>query len=292
MSVNHYENFPVASILLPAKLRPAVKNLYAFARTADDIADEGNAKTDYRQELLTNWQIAINCIFTNKPLPKALSESDKAIFDRLQTTINQYSLPQQPFLDLLSAFEQDLYINSYTNQDDLLDYCNRSANPVGILMLHLFDAVNDLNIQQSNAICTGLQLANFWQDISIDNVKQRCYIPINDLTKYGFDLSNINDLCQAKPTEISVKWQALIKEQIDFASHLLITGSPLAWRLPGRIGWELRLVINGGLRILEKLTKSGYNPFAKRPMLTLYDRYLLCWRAIHKPSTHYFEHKL
>lgn len=292
MSVDHYENFPVASILLPAKLQPAVKNLYAFARTADDIADEGNAKTEIRQARLTNWQTAIKCLYAKQALPADLSASDQQIFSRLNTTIEQYSLPSQPFLDLLLAFEQDLYQQSYNSRAELLEYCSRSANPVGLLMLHLFNAINDLNVQQSNAICTGLQLANFWQDIAIDFDKQRCYIPHTEFAKHGADPKELAQLCQARPEEISLKWQALIKDQVHWAGSLLIEGSPLAWRLPGRIGWELRLVVNGGLRILEKLAMDGYNPFAKRPMLDLYDRYLLCWRALRKPSLHHFENRL
>lgn len=292
MSVNHYENFPVASLLLPARIRPAVKNLYAFARTADDIADEGDADMQTRANHLANWRQTINNIYDNLPLSPALSNNEQAIFSRLKDTIKQYNLPKQAFLDLLSAFVQDLHIKEYATRDELLDYCKRSANPVGLLMLYLFNAVNQKNIEQSNAICTGLQLANFWQDITIDHTKERCYIPNADLIRYDLDKDQLATLCQTKPVTLTSDWQALIKEQLDFTKQLLITGSPLAWQLSGRIGWELRLVVNGGLRILEKLATAGFNPFYKRPMLDNYDRYLLLWRTLRKPNLQHYDFKL
>lgn len=284
MSVDHYENFPVASFLLPAKLRPAVKNIYAFARTADDIADEGSATFAERSKQLQSWQKAIYALFIEQDYQSYLNNDEIKIFTRLEQTIHEYKLPIEPFIDLLSAFEQDLSVKTYNNRADLLHYCQRSANPVGLLMLHLYQAATTENIEQSNAICTGLQLVNFCQDISIDFAKQRCYIPLEDLAQYNLDLYQLKQVCNTAPQQLSKPWQALIKDQAIYAKQLLLQGAPLAWRLSGRIAWELRLVIHGGLRVLEKLAQQQYNPFAIRPMIAKQDRYLLCWRAIRKPS--------
>lgn len=284
MSIDHYENFPVASILLPARLRPAVRSLYAFARGADDIADEGDATTPERQNQLQTWRNIIKDINSIHKFNDAIDANTINMFVQLRQTINQYQLPLQPFLDLLSAFEQDLYTQHYDNTDLLLDYCTRSANPVGILMLHLFDAATPLNIEHSNAICTGLQLANFCQDIAIDYTKGRCYIPLSDMQQYGTNIQQLADLYAAQPEQLPGKWQALIKHQCERAQRHLQYGSSLAWRIPGRMGIELRLVVHGGLRILEMIADRQYNPFTKRPMLGFYNRLLLCLRAVHKPK--------
>jgi squalene synthase HpnC len=283
MAIDHYENFPVASLLLPARLRPAVQTLYAFARGADDLADEGDADTATRREVLERWRLAVQDLGAHQTVRVALSAEDSVIFERLRLTIAKHQLPIQPLLDLLSAFIQDLDVTHYPDETALKDYCRRSANPVGRLMLHLFGATSPQDIEQSDAICTGLQRVNFCQDVAIDQAKGRCYIPLECLARHHVTLPALADLCQNPPAQAPAPWQAVLREQARQAQHALLAGSPLAWRLPGRIGWELRLVVLGGLRILEKLAAGGYNPYANRPIVGRQDSFLLCWRAFGRP---------
>lgn len=283
MAVDHYENFPVASVLLPARLRPAVRTLYAFARGADDLADEGDADTSTRQAALESWRSAIQDLGAHRAVLTPLSPQDRILFEQLGQTIADHQLPIQPFLDLLSAFLQDLSVSSYDDERALMDYCRRSADPVGRLMLHLFGATSALDLIESDAICTGLQRVNFCQDVALDQAKGRCYIPLDCLARHDVTLSSLADLCQTRPRQAPAAWQAVLQEQIEQARRLLLAGSPLAWRLRGRFGWELRLVVHGGLRILEMLEAGGYNPYANRPILTRSDGFLLCWRAFCRP---------
>ncbi|WP_322999527.1 squalene synthase HpnC [Castellaniella sp.] len=283
MAVDHYENFPVASILLPARLRPAVRNLYAFARGADDLADEGDAEPAARQAALESWRSAIRDLGAHRAIRTPLSTPDRILFERLGQTITEHQLPIQPFLDLLSAFLQDLTVTTYADERALMDYCRRSANPVGRLMLHLFGATTAQDLEQSDAICTGLQRVNFCQDVAVDQTKGRCYIPLDCLARHEVTLPALADLCRSRPSQAPAAWRAVAQEQIEQARRLLMAGSPLAWRLPGRFGWELRLVVHGGLRILEKLESGGDNPYANRPILTRRDGFLLCWRAFCRP---------
>ncbi|WP_416233270.1 squalene synthase HpnC [Castellaniella sp.] len=283
MSIDHYENFPVASVLLPARFRPAVRSLYAFARGADDLADEGDADRDTRLAALQAWRSAIQDLGSHKAVRTPLSAADQAMFQRLGETIHEHALPIQPFLDLLSAFIQDLDVPHYHDELALMDYCSRSANPVGRLMLHLFGATSAQDLAESDAICSGLQRVNFCQDVAIDQAKGRCYIPLDCLARHELTLSGLDDLCNSRPAQVPAPWQAALQDQIQVARHLLLSGSPLAWRLPGRFGLELRLVVHGGLRILEKLAQGQYNPYANRPILTPRDSFLLCWRAFCRP---------
>ncbi|MFA5664009.1 squalene synthase HpnC [Castellaniella sp.] len=283
MGIDHYENFPVASILLPAHLRPAVRRLYAFARGADDLADEGDAAPAERMQALDRWRAALHALCTRQPLPASLSPDEHTLFAQLNETIHAHQLPIQPLFDLLSAFRQDVRQASYPDDAALVDYCRRSANPVGRLMLHLYGALDPLDVQQSDAICSGLQRANFCQDVALDHAKGRCYIPEDCLRRHGATLDELAALCQAPPARVPAHWQAVLHEQCGQARLALLAGSPLAWRLPGRIGLELRLVVHGGLRILDRLAAGGYNPFASRPILTRRDMILLCWRAFCQP---------
>ncbi|WP_066456345.1 squalene synthase HpnC [Castellaniella caeni] len=280
MAVDHYENFPVASIVLPARLRPAVRALYAFARGADDLADEGDAPPAQRRAVLQAWRAALQDIGCQRDVPATLAPGHQLVFTRLARIIAAHHLPIQPLLDLLSAFIQDLDTPYYPDEAALMDYCQRSANPVGRLMLHLFGATGAQDLAQSDAICSGLQRVNFCQDVAIDQAKGRCYIPLDCLARHEQTLQSLGDLCAQAPQTVPAAWQAILREQAGQARHLLLTGSPLAWRLPGRIGFELRLVVHGGLRILDKLAAGGYNPYANRPILGPRDRFLLCWRAI------------
>ncbi len=283
MAVDHYENFPVASLLLPARLRPAVRDLYAFARGADDIADEGDAPAQERRERLDAWRGAVRDLGAGRPIQAPLSIDDRAIFARLGDTLVRHRLPVQPLLDLLSAFTQDLDVLHYADEPALLDYCRRSANPVGRLMLHLFGHTDTVDLAQSDAICTGLQRVNFCQDVALDHTKGRCYIPLDCLERHGLDPGSLDALCADPSAPPPDAWRDAVREQAGQARRALLAGAPLAWRLPGRAGLELRLVVHGGLRILEKLAAGGYDPWHNRPILGRADAFLLCWRAFCTP---------
>ena len=267
MAVDHYENFPVASILLPARLRPAVEIIYAFARSADDLADEGDASAEERLAALAAYEDGLDQI-------AAARTPDTALFRALATVIADYQLPLQPFRDLLSAFKQDVVTTRYADFNLLLNYCRRSANPVGTLMLHLYGAANAENLRDSDAVCSALQLINFWQDVAIDIRKARVYLPLEDMQEFQVGEDHIAD------QRIDQAWRNLMQFEISRARSMLISGAPLALRLPGRIGWELRLVVQGGLRILECIEAADYDVFRHRPKLGKSDWVRLIWRAL------------
>lgn len=271
MSVDHYENFPVASILLPARLRSAVEVIYAYARSADDLADEGDASTEERLAALSAYESELDRI-------AAAETPDTALFQALARVIAQYHLPLQPLRDLLSAFKQDVVTTRYADFDSLLDYCRRSANPVGTLMLHLYGAANADNLRDSDAICSALQLINFWQDVAVDWQKTRIYLPLDDMHAYQVGQEQI------AVQHIDDAWRKLMQFETSRARNMLLSGAPLALRLSGRIGWELRLVVQGGLRILECLEAADYDMFRHRPKLGKTDWLRLIWRAIHMKS--------
>jgi len=275
MSANHYENFPVASFLLPKHLRQAVLNIYRFARSADDIADEGEASDAERLQDLQAYREALHaCVIPPGEQTVAFSPSLDAIFMPLGQTIVDHQLPLQPFEDLLSAFEQDIVQKRYINQAALNHYCERSANPVGRLMLHLYGAVTLDTLAQSDAICTALQRLNFLQDVAIDWQKRRIYVPQQELNRFGVTEESIAN------GQTGTAWKALMQEQVTSCRALLHFGLPLGRRLPGRIGLELRLIVQGGLRILEKLEHVEFDVFRHRPTLGAYDWALMLTRAL------------
>ena len=267
MPVDHYENFPVASVLLPKRLVPAVEAIYAFARSADDLADEGDALPHERLSALQAYEVALASIERGE-------KQQDPLFARLADVIAQYHLPLQPFYDLLSAFKQDVGTKNYANFDLLLDYCRRSANPVGLLMLQLYGAATPANVVESDAICSALQLINFLQDVAIDREKQRTYMPLDDLARFGVSEAQL-DRADTGPA-----FRALMFFEVSRARALMHRGAPLAKRLPGRIGWELRLVVQGGLRILEAIERVDYDVFRRRPKLKARDWCAIMWRAL------------
>lgn len=279
MSIDHYENFPVASILLPAHLRPAVQNIYRFARTADDIADEGNAPPSERLRQLHEYEVALHDIHSSR-LSSHYSEPIRRVFEPLALTIRQHRLPLKPFHDLLSAFKQDVHKARYDTDTELFDYCRRSANPVGHLMLHLYNASQPSNIEHADAICTGLQLTNFWQDVAIDWKKDRVYIPQEKLRAHDLndDFIQVNT-DRRSPLPDDNRWRQLMQAQVQQARELLEHGLPLSRTLPGRIGYELKLVVFGGLRILQRLDELNYDIFFQRPTLRKRDWIRLVARA-------------
>jgi squalene synthase HpnC len=271
MAVDHYENFPVASILLPRRLVPAVEAIYAFARGADDVADEGDATPAERLARLSAYEAQLDRIAAG------LAPDDPLLapmFVRLAAVLRDFALPLQPLRDLLSAFRQDVVTPRYRDYAALLDYCRRSANPVGRLMLALYGAAGAGNLAQSDAICTALQLINFWQDVAIDTGKGRIYLPQDDLARFGVPEA---DVLAARATPA---WRALMRFQVERARALMQEGAPLAKRLPGRIGWELRMIVQGGLRILEAIEAADYDVFRHRPQLKARDWAAVVRRAI------------
>lgn len=284
MSIDHYENFPVASILLPARLRPAVQNIYRFARCADDIADEGDARPDERLHQLQVYRNALHEISTTG-LKDNHDDAIRRVFSPLETTVHQHALPMQPFIDLLSAFEQDVTKTRYDDDEQLLDYCRRSANPVGRLMLQLYNASDARNLAWSDAICTGLQLTNFWQDVAVDWKKDRVYIPRDKLQAHGVSEDYIAmHTDRGSPLPFDASWNSLMQTQVQQARERLQYGLPLCSVLRGRIGFELRLVVLGGLRILERLDELHYDIFYRRPELDKRDWARLLVRGVLKRS--------
>ncbi len=267
MSAGHYENFPVASLLLPARLREPVGVIYRFARTADDFADEGDAPAPERLASLEAYRAELDRIAGNKP-PETLLFSDVA------RIVRDHALPLAPFYDLLSAFSQDVVKPRYADYEELLDYCRRSANPVGRLMLHLFGVADPVNIARSDAICTALQLINFWQDVAIDWQKDRVYLPLDELAHFGVTEAQI------AAGHSDAAWRDLITFQVDRTRSLMGAGAPLGRTLTGRFGMEIRITIQGGLAILDKLESANCDMFRHRPVLKWHDWPFLFLRAL------------
>ena len=272
MTNAHYENFPVASPLLAPELRAPVRVIYAFARSADDLADEGDASASERIAALNAYERELDHIDAGRP-------NNGDLFQQLALTIKEHHLNTQLLRDLLSAFRQDVVQTRYASFDELLDYCSRSANPVGRIMLALSDQYSPDMLEQSDAICTALQLINFWQDVAIDSEKSRIYIPQEDLANFNVSEQSIAE------GKADHRWRALMQFQVARARSLMLKGAPLASQVGGRLGWELRFIVHGGLRILEKIEAVNYDVFQRRPTLKKYDWLLLGWRAVRYRST-------
>lgn len=270
VSVEHYENFPVASWLCPPALRAPIAAIYHFARTGDDIADEGEASLEERRSTLHAYRCELAQIGRGDP---ATDPRWIHIFEPLATNIRRFALPVELLDDLLQAFERDIPSPYYATRSALLDYCRQSANPVGRLLLHLHGIDSGESLKWSDYICSALQLINFWQDLSIDHPRGRCYLPVDDATKHGVSLT-------PPPMKDTKATQALIGGLCEWSKKLMFEGSPLVHRLPGRAGWELRLVVQGGLRILEKIEASNHRCFANRPVISARDFAPLLWRGL------------
>lgn len=271
VSIEHYENFPVASWLCPPPLRPAIAAIYHFARTADDIADEGEADAAERLADLRAYRSDLHAIAVGQaPSPRWAGR----VFSPLATVLRRHQLPLPLLEDLLDAFEQDLVKTRYAERSELLDYCSRSANPVGRLLLHLYGITDPQALRRSDAICSSLQLINFWQDMSRDGPRGRAYAPARDLAPRNLSAEDLL-ACRDSPAA-----RALIAELCAWAEALMREGAPLVHQIPGRAGWELRLVVQGGLRILEKIKAMEYATLLRRPRITALDLPLLAWRAL------------
>ncbi len=297
--VGHYENFPVASLLCPARLRPAVMAIYHFARTADDIADEGPADAPARLAELARYREALNVcamkvggaepfhsasattieVPAASPLP-ALASQWPGVFGPLAAALREHQLPLQLLHDLISAFEQDVRYTEnaqrYASINELIEYTRLSAQPVGRLLLHLYDVSDQASLKQSDQICSALQLINFWQDISVDLARQRCYLPADVLVRHGAQVADF--LPDAPLSDHAAR--AVMGELCAHARGLMMQGAPLATRVPGRAGWELRLVVQGGLRILDAIATIDHRSWLTRPRLQRSDLPRLIWRAL------------
>ncbi|CAN5450269.1 squalene synthase HpnC [soil metagenome] len=258
MPVDHYENFPVASWLLPARLRPAVEAIYRFARKADDIADEGDARAPERLSALAALDADLESIAVGRtPVDHEVAA--------LVPFIDEHDLPLQLFHDLLSAFSQDVVTTRYADFAGIRDYSRRSADPVGRLMLHLYDAVDARHLDWSDSICSGLQFANFWQDVGVDWRKDRVYLPQDTLAAHGSSDADIAAAVDGAGPSTGLR--AAIRAEVARARSMLLHGAPLARALPGRIGLELRFVVGGGLRVCDRIDAVDADVFAKRPKL-------------------------
>jgi squalene synthase HpnC len=272
--VEHYENFPVASWLCPPRLRAPIAALYHYARTADDIADEGDAPAAERLAALAAYREDLRAIARQQ----AHSGRWPQVFNPLARMLQQFRLPLPLLEDLLDAFAQDVRKTrdqaSYADPAELLDYCRRSANPVGRLLLHLYGVTGEAALRESDAICSALQLINFWQDLSRDIPRGRHYLSDADCAAHGVTRA---DLATLRPTPAIL---ALVESQVRAARDLMEQGAPLVHRIPGRAGWELRLVVQGGLRILDRIEAQGYDTLQRRPQIGAADAPVLLWRSL------------
>lgn len=268
----HYENFPVGSLLIPKARRRHVYSIYAFARTADDLADEGYDDATLtpakRLQALDEWEAQLNACVAG--------QAENPIFVALAQTIAELNLPVSLLTDLLSAFKQDVVKRRYANFAEVLDYCERSANPVGRLILRLFDYHDETLDELSDAICTALQLANFWQDVAVDIQKDRVYLPEAELARFGVTLA---DLRQPQAT---TQFRELLKFQVERTRELFQKGRRLPELVTGRLAVELRLTWHGGMRILELIEQQNYDTLRQRPKLQRRDKILLLVRTLLK----------
>ncbi len=279
--VAHYENFPVASWLCPARLRAPIAAIYWFARTADDIADEGDAPADNRLALLRRYRDDLIACADGNPV-NPVSQHWPHVFGPLARAIHTHDLPVNLLLDLLSAFEQDIRFTAsgerYVDDAQLLDYCARSANPVGRLLLHLYGVTAPEALAHSDAVCSALQLINFWQDLSRDIPNRRIYLPLADCEPLNLTFERMQALATgAQPRSDELK---IIARKSMNSETKMQFGSKIVHQVPGRAGWELRGVVQGGLAILRGMERINFNTWHHRP--TVGKRHVpgLVWRAL------------
>lgn len=260
----HYENFSVASTLLPARLRRHFHAVYSYCRWADDLADE-TAGGEATLLLLDWWRQQLHDCYEGK--------TTHPVFIALRETITQFDIPRTPFLDLLDAFEQDQRVHRYATFDELLNYCRRSANPVGRLVLYLFECHDETRGALADYICTALQLANFWQDVSRDLDLGRIYLPTEDRHRFGV---TDDDLFARRFTPAFSK---LLEYEVDRTRDLFFRGYRLTEMVPAEFRPDLELFIDGGLTILARIEQASFNVLARRPALSKWDKGLLVARA-------------
>ena len=262
----HYENFPVASFFIPATLRKHVASVYAFARYADDIADEGNAARQERRLKLDDWRAKLH--------RSVIKGENHPIFIALSDTIRRFDLPLQLFDDLLDAFAQDIMVDEYETFDQLLDYCRRSANPIGRILLYFFHCSSSETVAPADALCTGLQLANFWQDVAVDVKKNRIYVPKQD--RMTFDVPE-SDLYQNHASE---QLRLLMQCEVARTRIFFHDAQTLFAHVPFRLRLELKAIWQGGMKILHAIEMNGFDTLAKRPSLRFADKMTILLSAL------------
>jgi squalene synthase HpnC len=267
VNAGHYENFPVASLALPARLRAPVRALYAFARSADDFADEGEHPVEWRLARLAEYHQQLYAL-------EGGAAPSHPIFQQLAPHIRAFALPWQPFHDLLSAFEQDCVKTRYAHMGEVMDYCRRSANPIGRLMLGLFGDHDAKHQAWADGISSALQLTNVLQDIAVDWQKGRVYLPQDEMARFGISEAQIG------AGRVDALWQQFMKVQVERARRMLQAGAPLGLALPGRLGLEMRLIIAGAARILEKIHAARGDVFSRRPRLGYVDALPILGQAL------------
>ena len=275
VGTGHYENFPVASVLLPPAMRRHIAAVYAFARTADDFADEGSLAPQDRLALLDGWEARLHDAHAGRAQePARTGEPMEAptLFVQLGATIHEKRLPVDLFAALLSAFRQDVTVHRYATWAQLLDYCSRSANPVGRIVLRIAGYDDPARDRLSDAICTALQLTNFWQDLAIDWARGRLYVPAADRTAAG---ASEHDLDARRMTP---EWRAVLEELAARTRLLFVEGRPVCDGVRGRLRHELRLTSLGALRVLDRLERGGFDVFASRAALGAADVPVLAWQ--------------
>jgi len=267
ISKNHYENFPVASWILPRRMRLPTAAIYAFARRADDFADEGDLTDQQRLNELNQLSIQVNDLYAG-------NVSSDPVFIALADCVERFSLPKELFLDLIEAFKQDIEKKRYADFGELMQYCRRSANPVGRLMLHLYGQTDRISLGQSDAICTSLQLINFYQDMAQDYEELgRIYIPQDEIRASFVNETYFNNRRTDGPMIL------LMRKQYERAHKLLQGGAPLGKSLKGRFGFEIRMIIAAASNILLKLDKETDDLFS-RPRLKFTDWVWVFWKAL------------
>jgi squalene synthase HpnC len=267
---SHYENFPVASLALPRRIRPYVAAVYAFARTADDLADEGDRTPEERLALLDEWEGMLHKAYEG--------DATHPIFIAITATAEETGLPKQLLLDLLHAFRMDVTIKRYRTFEDVLGYCRYSANPVGRLVLHLFGESRAETTGPSDAICTGLQLANFYQDYSVDLARGRMYVPLDDMTRFGYTEVQFPGAAQDS------RFRELMAFQVERAREYLRGGSSLLSLVSGRLRLELSMTVRGGLAILDRVAAINYDVRHQRPALHAGHKVqILVGAVLHRP---------
>lgn len=260
LASEHYENFPVGSFFLPSSLRRPIHLIYAFARVADDIADEGNLPEATRIQQLDVWESSL--------LRAIAGENVDPFFNELAGVISHHSLTTVYFRDLITAFRMDARSTRYRTFEDLLFYCRHSANPVGRLLFELFGGVTEESLAASDALCTALQLTNFWQDLSVDTQRERFYIPMEDLERFGCEHM------QSGP-----ELRSLMEFQVRRTRKIFEAGRALIALTPRRLRFETALTWHGGMRILEKIEALNFNSMQRRPALSLGDKIIVFTRA-------------
>ena len=264
---DHYENFPVASHLVPASLRPHVAAVYAFARGADDIADEPGRTAEERIRLLDEWSLQL------RERPRT------PVFEALTDTRQRFDLPLQLFDDLLSAFKQDVHVTRYDSWEQVLDYCRRSANPIGRLVLRLAGVRRDDADEWSDSVCTALQLTNFWQDLAVDWERGRLYVPATVWAAAGADPADLD------ARRMSSEWKVTLRDCVSTTRGLFWAGRPVCDVLGGRLRYEIRATWLGGVRILDKLEGVDFDVFSRRQTLTTSDAMMIGLKALTWPAT-------